>query len=180
MTRLPSGFYFHERCFISIVEAEVVEGLERAALLPSPPGCVRLPYLYNMIAGGRRRRGRHSLPFLSSLRPSHPHKRNAVDLPTGRAPLVRRLPFLDFSCANRRPVRSFGTPKMLIRRSSLFPTARAIGDVLHPWSNTTWVCFRVGFPCRTARSYRKPPTIAKRLLIPCVSLWWYHWVIYRS
>ena len=44
--RQPSslGFHSHERCFISIDEAEMVGGGCTAPV--PPPGCVRLPYLF--------------------------------------------------------------------------------------------------------------------------------------
>ena len=60
---------------------------------PVPPTYIRLPYPYTWykLSGGRRGRGGCSFPFPACLRLPHLHKRNAVDLPTGRAPLVGRL-----------------------------------------------------------------------------------------
>ena len=38
--------YLHERCFVMIEKAKMMDGEGRAALPPCPPGCVRLAYLY--------------------------------------------------------------------------------------------------------------------------------------
>ena len=117
-----------------------------------------------IIAGGRTEMRGRSPPFPSCLRLSHPHERNGVDLPTGRAPLVRRLPL--FRCFVCKPKAcSFRTPKFLQQPSSSVSNGPCDRGPTRP--TATCVCFRVGFPFLTARSYRGPPTIAKRLMIPC-------------
>ena len=107
-------FYIHERCFILIEEAEMGNGGGggRAVLPPLS--------LYKISVGRRARRGR-PLHVPSCLRLPHPHKRNAVDLPTGRAPRVRRLALLSFFFVCKSEVRSFRAPKLLKQRSSSVP-----------------------------------------------------------
>ena len=98
------GFYFHERCFMYCVEeAETVAGSGKAALPPFPPRLRTPPLpLYKIARRRKRRRGR-SLTFPSCFRLPSPHKRNSVDLPIGRAPLVRRIPSRDRDFSPLRP-----------------------------------------------------------------------------
>ena len=98
------GFYFHEMCFILIEETEMVGG-GGGLFCPRPPRMRTPPLLLHQVYESRREEGKQGPlpPFPHCLRLAHQHKRNAVDLPTGRAPLVRRPPLLRFSCSNRGP-----------------------------------------------------------------------------
>ena len=89
------GFYFHERCCILIEEAEMMGEGEGSCPAPSPP-----PDAYaspTSIKNGRREKGKEEPlpPFPLLLTPPPSTQTDAVDLPTGRAPLVRRLPTRD-------------------------------------------------------------------------------------
>ena len=129
------GLYFHERCYILIEEDEMVG--------PAPPRMSTPPLPPYKIAGGSRGRRGRSLSLPSCLRLLHPHKRNAVNQPTGRAPLVRRLPARD--------------------RDPPHPSVRLSPDRLGSGSRSLW--------CRYITGQRKPiPFRAPSGPLPWLSL----------
>ena len=74
-----------------IEEAEMLGGLEKAALLPSPHTCVRLPHLYiEKQEGGGEGGANLSLSSLSYASPTH-----TSETPSTYLPVIRRLPTRD-------------------------------------------------------------------------------------